>query len=80
LPDGEVDNVSTHFQFTGTNLPLIDIYISNMLRYRVIISYNIKFTCISGASSCFIEKAYIDGNDVTTAQNWPNKTNEFIIF
>lgn len=77
---GEVIDVSSHFKFnpnSGVNLPEINFYISNMISYRVIKSYNVKITCLQGGG-CFINQAYVDGYE-SQAQNWPSTTNSYII-
>lgn len=81
--NGNIPNVSSHFRFnpiSGVNLPEINCYISNMLSYRSITSYNVKITCeeSEGTGSCFIQKAYIWGHE-TEAKDWPSKTGDFII-
>lgn len=80
IGDGKITDVSSHFKFnptSGVNLPEIDCYISNMISYRVITSYNVKITCLQGGQ-CFIRTAYVDGYD-SQAQNWPSTTNSYII-
>lgn len=77
---GEVIDVSSHFKFnpnSGINLPEINFYISNMISYRVIKSYNVKITCLQGGD-CFIDRAYVDGFE-SQAQSWPKSTGSYII-
>lgn len=76
MGDGVIVDVSSHFRFQGTNLPLIDIYISNMLRYQIITSYNLKFTCLVGGT-CFIQSAQLPGSSNNIA--WPQTTNSSIV-
>lgn len=78
--DGIAVDVSSHYRIkpnSGINLPNIDFYISNMLSYRIITSYNVKIKCEQGGE-CFIQTAYVDGFE-NNAQNWPSRTGDSII-
>lgn len=72
---GDIVDVSAHYKFSGSNLPLIDIYISNMLSYTLITSFDLVLKCeycSSPGNNIFIESVKINSESgVVRTAAWP---------